>query len=628
MKMQVLFCFTLLSVALSGFAQYDASTIPASLKEGAHVVKRFEEIVFKVKDIDAASYTVHQVFTVLDEDGRGVLTFHEYTNKLRSIDDVEIRVYDASGKNINKFRKKDLNKFAAQDGLVTDGMFHYLEIGAPSYPVTVEFKYTIDYTGTLRYPSYNIQDSEESVENSSYTAIVPADLDLRYMEQKIDLKPSVSSEEKNKIYKWVVKNLPAYNDEDGTVGAQFYYPSIILAPNKFRHFNTYGEMTTWKEFGQWGYNLLNGLDELPIERKSFFVSMVKDAATDREKVALIYKYLQQNFRYVSIQLGIGGVKPFPASFTDEKKYGDCKGLSFYMLAALKSVGIKSYCALINAEYNQEPVPASFPCDRFNHVILCVPQAKDSIWLECTSKTADFDVLGKFTENRNALLLTENGGVLVATPSSKAGNNIMSSTTNIKLNEDGSGTTATNFSTTGDFKEILNVMVTAKKDDQKRMIIKYLGFKQPDEFSIVKKDQKDVLDVDIDLSIEKIPQFSAGSKMFLNPRVYNLWRYALPKSEGRKQDYYFESPFVRIDTTVYLLPENYVAESIPAAGVLRCEYGTYTSNYSYEKDKHHLVSVARLELFQNRIPSEKYAEVKKFFDGVASDESHKLVIKKN
>jgi hypothetical protein len=626
MKRILLSVFAVVSAALSNAQDisYAAATIPEALKQGAHVVKRYQEITFTVKDIDAASYAVHEVYTVLDEEGSSTLRFREYTHKQRTIDDVDIKVYDAAGKLINKYKKKDLNKFASQDGLVSDGMHHYLDINTPSYPVTVEFIYEIDITGTLRYPPYRIQDGDEAVERSSYTAKVPADLDLRYMEQKISLKPTINHEPKYKVYKWEVKNLPAFKDEEGAADAAFYYPMIILAPNKFRHFNTYGEMTTWKAFGQWGYDLLKGLDELPDERKAQFVSMVKDAKTEREKVAILYNYLQKNFRYVSIQLGIGGVKPFPALFTDEKKYGDCKGLSLYMLSALKAVGIKSYCAFINSKYDQEAVPASFPCDRFDHVILCVPQQKDSIWLECTSPTSEFAILGTFTENRNALLLTENGGVLVSTPGSKSSNNLMNTSTVINLNEDGSGSTTTRLKSRGDYREWMNSMATAKRDDQKKMIMRGLGFKQPDDFKIVKNEEA----VDIDLTIEKIPQFSAGSKMFLNPRINSIWRTVLPKSDNRKQDFYFDSPFIKTDSTVYNLPADYTAESIPAPIDLKCEYGSYKTSYSYVKEKNQLLSVARLELVQNKIPVDKYADVKKFFDGVMSEDTQKMVIKKN
>lgn len=295
-----------------------------------------------------------------------------------------------------------------------------------------------------------------------------------------------------------------------------------------------------------------------------------------------------------------------------------------MLAALKSVGIKSYCALINAEYNQEAVPESFPCDRFDHVILCVPQQKDSIWLECTSNTAEFAILGTFTENKNALLLTENGGVLVPTPKSKSLNNVMLTSTTVNLNEDGSGATKTSLASKGVYKRWMDNMVVAKKDDQKKMIVWELGFKQPDEFSVLKRDEI----LDIDLKIEKIPQFSAGSKMFLNPRINSIWQTVLPKAENRKQDFYFKSPFIKTDSTVYNLPENYVAESVPPPADIKCEYGSYKSSYTYLKEKNQIVSVAYLELTQIKIPAAKYTDVKKFFDRVMSEETQKMVIKKN
>src|SRR6185312_13501516 len=151
------------------------------------------------------------------------------------------------------------------------------------------------------------------------------------------------------------------------------------------------------------------------------------------KARFLYNYLQKNVRYVSVQLGIGGYKPFPASFVDEKKYGDCKALSNYMLTLLKTVGIPSYCAVINAGTNAEPADPDFVNDPFNHIILCVPFKNDTTWLECTSATSPFGKLGSFTENRKALLVTEDGGKLVNTPRSTMQDNQFNSAVHLVLN---------------------------------------------------------------------------------------------------------------------------------------------------------------------------------------------------
>jgi hypothetical protein len=624
----LLFTCSAASATFSQQPKYDAASIPANLKEGAHVVKRFEDIRFEVSDIDNARLKVHQVFTVLDKQGEASLGFHEYENRYRKLKDVDVTGYNGAGVQTNRFKRKDLAKRASLDGLTNDYTEYSLYVGSTGYPATLEIEYEISFSGTLFYPSYNITEADESVEQSSFTAKVPSELGLHFRAQKTGIKPTIKSEGGNTIYTWQVRDLKAAPKEEGSVASEYYYPKIALAPNKFRLYDTKGDLSTWKSFGAWSYDLSKGLETLPDDRKAFYQGLVKNATTDREKVAIIYKYLQENFRYVSIQLGIGGYKPFPAKFTDEKKYGDCKGLSFYMYSVLNALGVKSYLALVNAYYNQEPVSADFPVQGFNHVILCVPQQKDSIWLDCTSNDAEFGVLGGFTENRNALLVTENGGVLVSTPRTRPSQNTLTMVTDIQLDEDGSGITQSTSCSKGEMRSMMKTIFDAKKDEQKDMLVNYLGFKQPDDFLLTHDNHPEDYNVNLKLSIEKIPQFSAGSKMFLNPRIYTLWPAKLPKAEGRTQDYYFRYSFIKTDTTRYHLPAEYSVDVLPKPTTIECAYASYQTNYIFDADKKQLTSVARLELKQHKIPAAKYAEVKEFFDKVLADGTQKLIIKKD
>ena len=58
-----------------------------------------------------------------------------------------------------------------------------------------------------------------------------------------------------------------------------------------------------------------------------------------------------------------------------------------MKAMLKEAGITAYAALAFGGERQNGVMLpDFPyAGSFNHEILCVPTANDTIWLECTSK---------------------------------------------------------------------------------------------------------------------------------------------------------------------------------------------------------------------------------------------------
>ena len=623
--------FVTIFVVCTGSSQsikYDAASIPDSLKKDVSLVKRYESTLFEVSDIDRTSTKIHRVYTILDKNGERALHFQEYSNSFRQLNDVEIKVYDENGKQTSRYKRKDLYTRAVMDGLIDDYKGHFFIVPTTGYPVTVEYIYDIKSRGTLLYPKFEIVTPGESVEASGFTARVPKNLDLRYKEQNIRLAPEVIESGEYKTYNWAVKNIKPIEYEEGSVSYESRYPNVLLAPNKFKMDSYEGDMSTWEKFGLWETNMQKGLEALPEERKKFFTELVKDATTEREKVKTVYHYLQKNFRYVSIQMGIGGYKPFAADFTDKKKYGDCKGLSFYMHSVLNALGIKSHTALINSDYNKAPVNPDFPVNDFNHMILCVPLQKDTVWLECTSNTSEFGVLGNSTENRNALLITEKGGVLVSTPKSKSSDNTFSAYSIVKMGEDGGAVCTTDIRASGEYKQELSHFIDAKRDDQKLYLVRRWGFKHPDDFSFQGKDSTNGFVANVVLSVEKVPEFTSGTKMFLPIQIYTgLLTYKLPKSEKRRLDYYFENPFEDRDTTVFKLPANFTIDVLPQAKSFSCEYASFSSKYWYDETEKAVYTTVSITLTQHIIPASKYSAVKTFFDAVHKESMQRIVIKK-
>ena len=629
MKKTILFTFFIL-IVLSAWSQtisYNLSAIPDSIKKDAKVIVQSENQIFTIDDINDAHLYVHKIYTVVNEDGKDELDFVITTTKFISLTDAELKVYDANGKQLSKHKKKEMTTHAMGEGLVDDGYVTFYNVTTSSYPVTIDLEYQLKFKGTLFYPAFEILTPGTGVIQSSFTAKVPAGLDLRHKANNIKLKPAIKDDGKIKSYTWTVNNLAPFEYEQGAVSYENRYPSIVLAPNKFKMDDYEGDMTSWKSFGMWYASLKKGIDVLPEDKKIFFREMVSGAKNDKEKARIIYEYLQKNFRYVSIQLGIGGFKPFPATFTESKKYGDCKGLSNFMQAALDGVGIKSYQALINRQSNGLPVDPDFPHNRFNHVILLVPLKEDSVWLECTSNSLDFGSLDVSTENKNALLITENGGVLISTPASSSHSNIFSAHSKIKLNEDGSAITETIFHTAGEYREMFDDMLKAKRDEQKQSLVMDLSFKQPDDFELSKKDGASIHTAFLKMSIEKVPEFSAGSKLFLAPRLYKIWTGKLPKTDNRRLDFYFNFPFEKTDTTVYVLPDGYKVDVLPPAKEFKTEYASYISKCWYDETQRSVYTSVQIILRKHVIPATKYAETKKFFDDVLINDGQKIVVKK-
>ena len=107
---------------------------------------------FEVKSIDKATYKVHKVVTILNENGKDELVFHEFSDQFRSLESASIQLFDSKGYSLQKYKRSDLSKQIAGEGLVPDGKVYFIELPSPNYPVTIQVDYEIKYNGLLNYP--------------------------------------------------------------------------------------------------------------------------------------------------------------------------------------------------------------------------------------------------------------------------------------------------------------------------------------------------------------------------------------------------------------------------------------------------------------------------------------------
>lgn len=196
---------------------YSSFTIPDSMKKNADVVLRDEYLKLKLKDANSASYEVHNVITILNEQGKSYLDFSEFSSKFSSLDDAEIKVYDAFGNKQNTYSKKEMTSVNYGEGLVPEGKVTYFNVSPSTYPFTVEINYTIKYKGILILPGYILQPPLQSVQHSVYDVEVPSDLGVRYKLVNTDLKPVIVHDGNKDIYHWEVKILLLINRKNTVV---------------------------------------------------------------------------------------------------------------------------------------------------------------------------------------------------------------------------------------------------------------------------------------------------------------------------------------------------------------------------------------------------------------------------
>ncbi|HET7896030.1 MAG TPA: DUF3857 domain-containing protein, partial [Flavisolibacter sp.] len=219
-------------------------------------------------------------------------------------------------------KKKDFDTEAAFDGysLVTDDKVMSLYTPAPSYPCTIDVQYRIHANGYVELPNWFINYHKTSTQLFRYEVTVPAALDIRQRTLNLSLNPKIEITGLQKHYTWETKNIAAkYLESDGFEPAR-YLPQIEVAPNEFSYDGFKGSFRTWSDFAAWNYNLYEEKSPFTPQRLAEINSLVAGLSSRDEIIRILYRYLQQNMRYVSIQLGIGGFKPFAVRFVDEKKY--------------------------------------------------------------------------------------------------------------------------------------------------------------------------------------------------------------------------------------------------------------------------------------------------------------------
>lgn len=632
--MKKLIAAALLSAAISGtcaqapadLARYSALTIPDSLKKGADAVFRLDAEYIEVLSPSRYNNTVHQIITLLNKDAADHLYQTHWFDKFNKIDDIEIRQYNSLGLEVRKFKKKDFETVAYNDqmSLHTDDKLMRLYVPAADYPCTIEIIYTRKATSYISLPGSVIQSPKHAVENFSYMIKVPADLDIHYKTGNSDLKPVVTKTGDAITYSWTAKNLKALRKEKDSWGSN-NYPHIKVAPARFEFDGTKGSANSWKEFGSWAWPLYEDPAPFTAARIDAIKKMVASVTDPREKIRILYEHLQKNNRYVSIQLGIGGFKPFAVSYVEDKKYGDCKALTNYMRYLLKTVDIPSYPALINAGHDSPPVDPAFPANGFNHVILCVPMQKDTVWLECTSNTNAFNQLSTFTENKYALLVTPEGGKLVSTPKSNSSQNTLHTRTDIRVTKDGEAEMSSQISCTGDFYRYFHHAKQLEREELKRFFVQYLEYKSPDDFKFSESENGKENEFRIDFMYDQVYDFKAGSKYFFRPRMYNICDEEVKPDSSRTKDYLFQFPYQKTDTTVYHLPEGWTPDALPPVKELDTQYGYYRKEVSKNADGKGVTVITSLILKKHIIPAKEYRALSDFFQTVHKSDGVKLVI---
>jgi hypothetical protein len=600
---------------------------PDSLKKNANAIVLLDETIYTRTTKSDLKKEVYYVITILSDRGDDYTNFKLMYDKFSAISGIECTLYDSNGKKIRKIKSSEIRDIVAFDGfsLFRDSRMKIFSAMHSSYPFTIELSYNTSYNGFFALSSWAAIDNYNiAVKESKITLKYPSKYPINYKEKNIGNVARTESQDDNmKNISWSANNLIAIESEKFSPAFTDQVPMVMFAPEEFVFDNSEGDFTSWKSYGQWRYQLLYNNPRLSEKTKKDLASLQSTHKDKKELCKAVYKYMQAKTRYVSIQEGIGGVKPIDPEIVDEVGYGDCKALSSYTRALLNEVGIQSHFALIGTDDYKIEYPDFASKNQTNHAILCVPLEKDTIWLECTSQTAPFNYLFNGTSNRKALLATSEGGKLATT--TKTAENKMQSSAEIKLDSKGGITCNRTITNTGIYfdQNFSKLQMSGKE-------LRESTLKQSSIGNILLNSVKVEL-VNDEAKIIEQQSFAknnyatqAGNRIFVELSPFlGILRQTAQKSE-RRSPVYIEEKSSYEDHVELTLPDGFTLEFCPEGKNIKSEFGQYNSTIEVKNGT--VVFHRTFTLEKNIFEKEKYKEFIDFINNSADADKCKLVVK--
>lgn len=609
---------------------YTSYTIPANLKEKANAVIRSDEIHISLKSSSEMYMTQKRVITVLNKDGNDDVDAYVYYDNNVKIKSLEVLVFDDFGKEIKKIKKNDFKDVSAVDGgtLYSDSRVKYLEYTPIAYPYTIEFTSEIVNNNTAFVRSFMpVNGYFLSVEKSTYTIEFPENMTIRTKEKNfetLDLEKEVLS---GKI-KYEVKNINAVKPEAYSPTSANMHPKVLVASKQFTLEGVHTQVENWNEFGKWMYHdLIKDTHDLPASTISMIQNLVKDESNDVAKAKKVYQYVQDKTRYISVQVGIGGWKPFNASEVDKLGYGDCKALTNYTMSLLKAAGVKSNYSVVYAGKSQRSLEKDFAAMQGNHVILNIPQEdSEDIWLECTSQRLPFGFIGDFTDDRDVLVITPEGGKIQHTKKYKAEESIQLIKGNYTISNEGAIDAQVNVNSKGiqyDDKYWLETETERDLDKHYKKRWKYINTVTINSMHI--SNDKEAVEFVEDVSFQATNYSKIlGNRMLLTLNALNRNTDIPDRYRNRKLPLKIKRGFTDIDEVEIKLPQDYKVESKPNSKIIENKFGSYKAEVLV-KDENTLIYKRTFVVKDGEFPKEDYKAFRDFYKAVNKQDNAKVAL---
>lgn len=621
----------LFSIFLSSFGQeYSILSIPPELTKNSNSVVIEEIIDIDATNIRRMTISTRRVVAVLNKLGIGDSRAYEFYNENSRVKKIEAEVYDAFGNRNKRFKKKDfLDVSRSGENMYADSRVLYLEYIPTSYPYIMVFESEVETGDSALLQNHHfLHGYAESVRKTEMTIQYHPDAKVRYKGKNLEGYDVTISETPNKLT-IRAENIPAFRHEEYSPSQSEIFPHVLLTFNKFQLKNVMATVTNWEDFGIWMHHtLLSDVNDISDKTIAEINRLIQNETTQEAKAKKIYQYVQDKVRYVSIQIGIGGWKPMPASEVDKLGYGDCKALTNYTKVLLDAVGIPSYYTIVYGNQTPQNIDEDFASIQGNHVILGIPEGDKITWLECTSQSTPYGYIGSFTDDRNVVIITPEGGKLSRTKLYNSEENKQITHAAVQINRKGEIQVKFESTSKGlqyEDKYLLEKRKESEIDQYYKNRWNHINGFTIGEYDFYNNREDVKFTEKLTLNLQNYTT-AVGNDFLLAPNIFNQHNTIPPKISERKQKLKINRGYTDEDFISIEIPSNMQVESLPESVSLKNTFGTYETNFQKITNTY-IAYHRRFHLKKGEYSPEEYDNFRLFLREVSQADRTKILLTK-
>ncbi len=393
------------------------------------------------------------------------------------------------------------------------------------------------------------------------------------------------------------------------------------------HVSTY---KTWEDVGRFYWGLVRDQLVPNEELKKTLAAVLKgvDTRDDAKVVAAVYGFVVTNTRYVALEFGIHGYKPYRVDRVLARRFGDCKDKASLIHAMLKVAGIDSRLVLLRMRHlgTLSGEPASLSA--FNHAIVYVP--KLDLFLDGTAEFHGARELPSADRVANVLVVEPEGkSRFLTTPEGSAEENLTTVAQEVVLKTDGSAQSVGTLTAAGqaapELRRAFQTPATRQATFEQQFGSSYPGMTASEVSASDPTALEQPAVVGFKVSIPRYAEAGPGALRFFPFGASRAFTQALAPLAERKWDVVLPGVWTNRFVVAYAPPAGWTAGELPGELVEESPFGRLRIAARWLDGK--LLVEGEMALTRARITAKEYPAFRAWLLKVDQAFSRKLTVVK-